>query len=144
MPEPTLTMHGSYLNKAGRRATATALLHKLAEMKHSTLDFYHGRRILVNYSNGIAQAVRAFIVSNFLYGRCSPFTNQASLTGDGIVDSTGVLELVDFLQQTYNITVEDDERRLENLDTIDNITTFLSRKLARAVSPELTRYSKMR
>ena len=55
--------------------------------------------------------------------------------GEGIVDSTGVLELVAFLQQTYNITVEDDELRLENLDTVDNITEYLSRKLGLAAEP---------
>jgi acyl carrier protein len=89
----------------------------------------------MNRSSEIAQEVRAFIVSNFLYGRGRPFTNEASLMGEGIVDSTGVLELVAFLQQTYNITVEDDELRLENLDTVDNVTEYVSRKLGLVAEP---------
>jgi acyl carrier protein len=85
----------------------------------------------------IAHEVRDFIISNFLYGRSRPFTDQDSLMGEGIVDSTGVLELVAFLQQIYQITVEDEELRLENLDSIDNITAYLARKMSVAVETDI-------
>jgi acyl carrier protein len=79
----------------------------------------------------IAQEIKEFVVSNFLFGQ-----NGASLADDqsflesGIIDSTGVLELVAFLEQQYKITVGDRELLPENLDSIQNVSRFVSRKLA--------------
>jgi len=49
---------------------------------------------------------------------------------EGIIDSTGILELVTFLEEEYSITVEDEELVPENLDSINNVTAFLERKIA--------------
>lgn len=53
-----------------------------------------------------------------------------SLVQRGVVDSTGVLELVEFLQDRYGISVRDDEITIQNLDTLNSITAFLQQKLA--------------
>jgi acyl carrier protein len=75
--------------------------------------------------------VRAFLAENFPLGDDpSSLGSDASLIEAGIIDSTGVLELVGFLEAHYGITITDDELLPENLDTIDNIVRFLDRKLA--------------
>jgi acyl carrier protein len=77
----------------------------------------------------IKQKIKAFIVENFLFGNDDGLNNDTSFLEEGIIDSTGVLELVNFLEEEYNIKVDDEELIPENLDCIDNITFFLQNKL---------------
>jgi acyl carrier protein len=84
--------------------------------------------------NNVAREVRQFIVSNFLYGQERSFSDGDSFMGEGIVDSTGVLQLVEFLEETYGITVEDEELIPENLDSLNNVSAYLARKLNTAPS----------
>jgi len=56
-------------------------------------------------------------------------TDDASLLDKGIIDSTGVLELVGFIEQTFGITVEDDELVPANLDSVQNLTSYVTKKL---------------
>ncbi len=73
--------------------------------------------------------IRSFIVENFLMGEDSPSLKDAtSFLEEGIIDSTGVLELVGFLEETYGIRVEDEELIPENLDSIENIARYLEQK----------------
>jgi acyl carrier protein len=82
-------------------------------------------------TESIARAVKQFVVTNFLFGQdAAGLTDTQSFLETGIVDSTGVLELVGFLEQNFAITVEDGELLPDNLDSIQNITQFVSRKLA--------------
>jgi acyl carrier protein len=74
------------------------------------------------------QAIREFIVENFLFGEDSGLKENASFLENGIIDSTGVLELVQFLEETYEIKVEDEELVPENLDSIINVVKYLERK----------------
>jgi acyl carrier protein len=77
-----------------------------------------------------ALKIRDFIVENFLFGDSSNgLQDTDSLLEKGIIDSTGVLELVSHLEETYGIKVEDEELIPENLDSIANVTDFLLRKL---------------
>ena len=76
----------------------------------------------------VAQQVREFIVANFLYGQERAFKDDDSFLGEGIVDSTGVLQLVAFLEETYGITVEDEDLTPENMDSITTVTAYLYRK----------------
>ena len=70
-----------------------------------------------------------FIRDNFIAGRSDVvIENDLSLIEKGIMDSTGVLELVEFLESTYSIKVEDDELVPENLETVTNIVNFLKTK----------------
>lgn len=76
----------------------------------------------------IATTLRTFVVENYLFGQVDGFTDQASFLERGIVDSTGMLEVIAFLEETYNIKVEDDELLPENLDSINKLTKFVQRK----------------
>ena len=78
----------------------------------------------------ISLAVRRFIGENFLFRDDSDaITHEASLLDAGIIDSTGVLELVCFLETTFGIEVQDDEMLPENLDSIRAIANYVDRKL---------------
>jgi len=82
----------------------------------------------------IKAAVRAFVVDNFYVADSSKLSDDVSLLLQGIVDSTGVLEVVIFLEQTYGIQVKDEDLIPENLDSIAKIGRFVERKLASASS----------
>jgi acyl carrier protein len=74
------------------------------------------------------QEIRSFIVAFFLFGQSDDLADDASLLERGIIDSTGVLELVAYLEKTFHIKIENDELIPENLDSIDAIATFLEQK----------------
>ena len=77
----------------------------------------------------ITEQIREFIAENFLFGPADEIGNTDSFLERGILDSTGVLQLVDFLEQTYGIKVEDEEFVPENLDSIEKIAAYLNGKL---------------
>ena len=74
--------------------------------------------------------IRDFIIENFLFGNANGLKDDTSFLEEGIIDSTGVLELVTFLEENFAIQVEDEELIPENLDSIDNVTGYLERKRA--------------
>lgn len=77
----------------------------------------------------VRDRVRAFIVMNFLFGDESEAPADAqSLLESGILDSTGVLELVDFLEDELNTVVADTETVPANLDSIARLTSFVMNK----------------
>jgi acyl carrier protein len=79
----------------------------------------------------ISQAIRRFIAENFLFrDEADAIANEASLLDAGIIDSTGVLELVCFLETTFGIEVADEDMLPENLDSIRAITSYVGRKLS--------------
>jgi len=81
----------------------------------------------------VQEQVREFIFSSFLFGDSENTLEESdSLLEKGIIDSTGVLELVSFIEETYGIRVEDDELVPENLDTIADLTAYVLRKLIEA------------
>ena len=73
--------------------------------------------------------VKEYIVENFLFGDDSQIQDDTSFLDSGIIDSTGILELVTFLEEKYNIEIADDELIPENLDSLTNIGKFLDYKL---------------
>ena len=78
----------------------------------------------------IERTLREFIVDNFLFGQDgADLTDEASLLEHGIIDSTGVLELVSFLEEGYQLKIDDEELIPENLDSIGNLARFVRRKL---------------
>ncbi len=78
----------------------------------------------------IRQKLRAFIIENFLFGRSDEeLHDDDSLIERGIIDSTGVLLLVCFLEQDLKLAVQDDEIVPGNLDSLDRLAAFASRKL---------------
>lgn len=74
--------------------------------------------------------IRGFVVDTFLLGDDDGFGDDDSLIDGGIVDSTGVMEIVAFLEETYGIAVADDELVAENLDSISRLQAFVDAKLA--------------
>ena len=74
--------------------------------------------------------IRVFIIENFMFGSDDGFKDDASLLEEGIIDSTGVLELVTYIEEEYSIDVDDEELIPENLDSIDNIVAYLERKIS--------------
>ncbi len=80
------------------------------------------------FMSDIQEKLRAFIIDNFLFGNADGLENNSSFLDEGIIDSTGVLELVDFLEEQFSVTVGDDELIPENLDSVDNIVAYLGRK----------------
>jgi len=73
--------------------------------------------------------VLKFVVENFLYGDESRLRGDTSFLKSGIIDSTGILELVGFLESHFGIRVEDEELVPENLDSLTTISSYLDRKL---------------
>jgi acyl carrier protein len=80
-------------------------------------------------NDSITRDIREFVVSNFLYGQDGVLSEEQSFLENGIIDSTGVLELVAFLEQHFGIAVGDRELLPENLDSLRNATRFVARKL---------------
>ncbi len=76
--------------------------------------------------------VRSFIIENFLFEEDENLKEDTSFLENGIIDSTGILELVTFLEETYEITVEDEELIPENLDSISNVVQYIQTKLVGA------------
>ena len=77
----------------------------------------------------IKDKVRAFVVENFMFGNDEGLEDGTSFLENGIIDSTGILELVNFLDEEFSISIEDEELIPENLDSIKNVTSYLQKKL---------------
>ena len=78
----------------------------------------------------LEQQLRRFIDDNFLFGQgAGRLGDDDSFLEKGIIDSTGVLELVTYLEKTFAIKIEDDELVPENLDSINRLVRFLRGKM---------------
>ncbi len=75
------------------------------------------------------EKTRCFVVDNFLFGDDDGFSDDTSLMEAGIIDSTGILELIGFLEDAYAIEIEDSEIIPQNMDNLLAIAGFLSRRL---------------
>ena len=80
------------------------------------------------------EQIRNFVRESFLFGGDDELRDDDSFLDMGIVDSTGVLELVAFLEGEWDLTIDDAELLPENLDSVNNIVGFLERKQTAAVS----------
>jgi len=76
----------------------------------------------------IKEQVRAFVTSNFYVADPTTLDDGASLLDLGIIDSTGVLEVISYIEETFDIAVEDSEMLPDNLDSINRIANFIVRK----------------
>jgi acyl carrier protein len=78
----------------------------------------------------ITTSIRTFVVDRFLFGENNAsLSNSDSLLDRGIVDSTGVLEMVAFLEERFGIQVSDDELIPDNLESIQKAADFVTRKM---------------
>jgi len=76
----------------------------------------------------IKTTIKQFIIDNFLFGDDDGLADDTSFLEEGIIDSTGMLELITFLEETFSIQLDDEELVPENLDSINNLINFLSKK----------------
>lgn len=79
----------------------------------------------------VEQEIRQFVIDNFLYGETERVPgNDDSLLEQGIVDSTGILEMVAFLESRFGIEIYEHELIPSNLDSLNRIADFVARKTA--------------
>ena len=76
-----------------------------------------------------AEVIQSYIVDNFLFGDDKGFDQGTSFLENGIIDSTGIMELVAFIEKKFNFQVDDEELIPENFDSIQNIVNYLAKKL---------------
>ena len=86
------------------------------------------------------ESIRDFVVDNFLFGDEGGLKNDSSFLDEGIVDSTGILELVAYVEAEFGIRIADDELVPDNLDSIDRVASFIERKCG-CLPPHLARPS---
>ena len=87
------------------------------------------RKIEKEAQNNIKKILREFITENFLLSAgLDTFEEDDSFMEKGIIDSTGVLELLEFIEERFNIRVEDEEVIPDNLDSLNKLTSFIKRK----------------
>lgn len=77
----------------------------------------------------IAQQIREFVISNFLFGQNGDsLADDQSFLETGIIDSTGVLELIGFVEERFGVSVADHEIVPANLDSVNQLVGFIARK----------------
>ena len=83
-------------------------------------------------TTSIERKLRVFIEETYLFGQPDTLEDDTSFLDRGIIDSTGILELIAFVQETYGIQVEDEEAVPANLDSISRISAYIRRKREQA------------
>lgn len=78
----------------------------------------------------VASRIKEFVVSNFYVSDPAELTPSTELVGSGLIDSTGMLEVVSFLETEFGIKIRDEEMLPENLGSIGQIAAFVGRKRA--------------
>jgi acyl carrier protein len=76
----------------------------------------------------LQEDIRTFIVDNFLFGEDGGLKDDSSFLAEGIVDSTGIMQLVSYIQEQHLIFVEDEELIPDNLDSIKKVASFIEAK----------------
>lgn len=77
----------------------------------------------------IKDKVRNFLVENYLFGDPGNLEDGSSLMEEGILDSTGVMELIDFIEMEFGFSVGENEIIQANLDSINNLEGYVTRKI---------------
>jgi acyl carrier protein len=86
----------------------------------------------------VRERVRQFIFENFYVSDASRPADETSLLDEGFVDSTGMLEVIAFLETEFAVSVSQEEMTPENLETIGQIVRFVEDKLAKRVAANMT------
>jgi acyl carrier protein len=100
-------------------------------VKVTQTKFSSGEK-LMEQTIKIADEISSYLVDNFLFGKAEALREDETLLGN-VIDSTGVVEFVMFLQDRFGITVEDDEVNTENLDSVKKASAYVTRKLGNTV-----------
>jgi acyl carrier protein len=83
---------------------------------------------------GIQDEIRTHIVESILFGEGEGLEVDTSFQDSGIVDSTGMLEIITFVEERFGVTIGDDEVVPENLGTLRDISRFVEQKLQKETS----------
>jgi acyl carrier protein len=94
------------------------------------IPFEKLRGYLQMQTTDIEQEVRTYLTENFLFGRGEILTDEVPLLGN-VIDSTGVIELIVFLQERFTIAVDDEEVTTDNLGSVKHVVAFVEEKLRR-------------
>ena len=78
--------------------------------------------------NLIKDKLVGFLVENFIFDDNVSLDDNESFMDNGILDSTGILELIGFLEETFCVSVHDEEMLPENLDSIQNLLSYVKKK----------------
>ena len=82
----------------------------------------------------LEETIRHFIIENFIFdGNGDQMDNAQSFLETGIIDSTGMLELVSFIEEHYQIKMDDDELIPDNLDSVNNVVNYITSKTRSSV-----------
>ncbi len=77
----------------------------------------------------VRRELRDFVVTNYMFGQATELNDNESFMEAGLIDSTGLLELVSFVEEKYGFNVEDQELVPENLDSLAALAKYVGRKL---------------
>jgi len=78
----------------------------------------------------VREQLKHFVIENFLFGRENGLKDDDSFLDNGIIDSTGVLELITYIEETFGIRVQDADLVPDNLDSIEKVTQYVQRQLS--------------
>ncbi|MDD2583256.1 MAG: acyl carrier protein [Desulfuromonadaceae bacterium] len=77
--------------------------------------------------DAIKKAIRAYIIDNFMFGDDRGLDDSMSFLENGIIDSTGILEMVTFLEEKFSIKISDEDLLPENLESVEKMGMFVLR-----------------
>jgi acyl carrier protein len=80
--------------------------------------------------NSIQKEIRQYVFENFIVDDDEDFSDDESFLESGLIDSTGILELITFVEENYEIEIEDEEMIPDNLDGIAKVAGFVASKMA--------------
>lgn len=106
-----------------RSSNRTTDLDRLIFDQGSTVHYS-----MIMQTADIDREIRTFIVQHFLSGRSERLRDNSSLLGD-VIDSSGVIELISHLQEHFGIMIDDDEVVPDNLDSVNNLVSFVTKKI---------------
>ena len=87
-------------------------------------------------TEGIRSRIKEYILKNFVFEENGHLGDDQSLMKSGVIDSTGILELISFAEEEFGIKFADNELVGDNFDTINLVTSCVSRKLNPSLSLE--------
>ena len=83
----------------------------------------------------VREQIKKYIAETFLFSNNGfPMSEDASFLDEGVIDSMGVLELIMFTEETFDISVEDDEIKPENFDSVNKLYEYIQRKISESVT----------
>lgn len=78
----------------------------------------------------IEQQIRSFVIDNLLFGQEGTFSNEDSFLENGMIDSMGILSLVEYVTETFGISIGDTELVTENWDSVNRIARLVQTKVS--------------